>query len=396
MGDDNEGFEGFLPEDIQKAVELSINIKCIRCNRKGANLKCSRTRCKNYYHTNCALKDDVNFQFTGEYPIYCNEHFSKNVEMLRKHKRNESCMICSEPILIDQKSIMFPCCKNGYFHHRCIQKYALTSGSHHFKCPLCSNREVCMKKLEKAGIYIPIRDALWELEENGFQGLNTELDLHCEKCESDRDSDKAHLWAMCNVCGSNGIHYSCNLTSKQEISMDYTCSECVETIDKLEKEKSRQKLEKYKKTLLQQSPRKIKRIRKHIQTKSKDNESSKIQSIQRISESNVLDTQSTSKRSRLDLPSTIDDVSTAGSSLSSDDDDYCFGPLYVADRRLKHRKRKFQKRTNSSNIPQKRVKLLDDSDSDDFFKEVKMRYEEKVGMQKKRVTKLPSLDSDSS
>ena len=39
---------------------------------------------------------------------------------------------------------------------------ALVAGSHHFKCPLCNNKEEFAKEMEEFGIYVPDQDAEWE------------------------------------------------------------------------------------------------------------------------------------------------------------------------------------------------------------------------------------------
>ena len=39
---------------------------------------------------------------------------------------------------------------------------ALVAGSHHFKCPLCNNKDEFAKEMEEFGIYVPDQDAEWE------------------------------------------------------------------------------------------------------------------------------------------------------------------------------------------------------------------------------------------
>ena len=39
----------------------------------------------------------------------------------------------------------------------------MTSGTQHFKCPNCNNKEAIAREFKKLGIYLPQKDAEWEL-----------------------------------------------------------------------------------------------------------------------------------------------------------------------------------------------------------------------------------------
>ena len=54
-----------------------------------------------------------------------------------------------------------PCC-GGWAHRPCVERMALVAGSHHFKCPLCNNKDEFAKEMEEFGIYVPDQDAEWE------------------------------------------------------------------------------------------------------------------------------------------------------------------------------------------------------------------------------------------
>ena len=43
-----------------------------------------------------------------------------------------------------------------------MERMALVAGSHHFKCPLCNNKDEFAKEMEEFGIYVPDQDAEWE------------------------------------------------------------------------------------------------------------------------------------------------------------------------------------------------------------------------------------------
>ena len=55
-------------------------------------------------------------------------------------------------------------------------RLASAAGSDHTKCPLCNSREAFQQEMLRCGIYIPDKDAEWELEEGAFQvGLNKKM-----------------------------------------------------------------------------------------------------------------------------------------------------------------------------------------------------------------------------
>lgn len=230
-GDDHEGLAGFLEEDILKAAKECKKTRCCYCKLIGANIKCSNRKCKNNFHTHCALQDDALFQFHNTFPIICSDHIKKPAK--DKKKLESTCHICFDR-LDKAKSILIPCCKNSYFHRLCLQKYAHTSGSYHFKCPLCADREVCINELPKMGIYIPMKDAEWELDDD-FQDMAAPPVLLCENCDNkDKDADKPYLWKLCGTCGSQGIHYECDT----EAENPYTCQECTEIHENFMKSKA--------------------------------------------------------------------------------------------------------------------------------------------------------------
>ena len=51
---------------------------------------------------------------------------------------------------------------HDFSHRPCVERMALVAGSHHFKCPLCNNKEEFAKEMEEFGIYVPDQDAEWE------------------------------------------------------------------------------------------------------------------------------------------------------------------------------------------------------------------------------------------
>lgn len=247
-GTDTEGFSGFLFEDILKTAKSFKKVRCNYCKKTGANVTCSARNCHKCYHTGCAMQDNALFKFNHSFPIICSSHPQKAEKVTKK--LDNICRICCDQ-LDKKKSILIPCCKNSYFHKRCLQKYAHTSGSYHFKCPLCADKEICLKQLPELGIFIPVRDAQWELDDD-FQDMATPPLLLCERCDNKiKNADKPYLWKMCQTCGSSGIHYECD----KDVENAYICKECIEIHEKLMKSQAKKRRLEMKKKLINGKPR---------------------------------------------------------------------------------------------------------------------------------------------
>ncbi|XP_037917969.1 uncharacterized protein LOC119655894 isoform X2 [Hermetia illucens] len=122
-------------------------------------------------------------------------------------------------------SILAPCCRSGWFHKWCIAKFALNAG-YFFKCPLCNNRDVFRARLVHKGIFVPDRDATWELEPNAFSELLVRPDsCSAENCKCPRGrSYRCYPYVLltCNTCGSKAAHTLC----MPEAVETYTCDGC--------------------------------------------------------------------------------------------------------------------------------------------------------------------------
>ena len=46
-----------------------------------------------------------------------------------------------------------------------------SAGWQFFKCPLCNNKEVFEREMQRFGIYIPLEDAKWEQEPHAYEDL---------------------------------------------------------------------------------------------------------------------------------------------------------------------------------------------------------------------------------
>jgi G2/M phase-specific E3 ubiquitin-protein ligase len=142
-----------------------------------------------------------------------------------KKKLDNFCQIChSELVKSYPNAILIPCCKNSWFHKKCLQKYAQTAGQTLFKCPLCGNK--CIEELKLMGIFFPNRDALWEFDESAFGDMYSPANIICESnncAEPSMNSDKQYEFKLCFYCGSAGIHYNCFTGSNSDT---FTCISC--------------------------------------------------------------------------------------------------------------------------------------------------------------------------
>lgn len=181
-GDDDEGFLGFLEADIRKE-ELRVSHlvrqyrsnlaqtteqyrrmlilfqKCFYCNKKYANIGCCEKKCRHTFHLVCGIENGAENQFCKSFQSYCRRHRRKNYS---EPPPNTTCLICYENLREESERKKFdpvnmiqtPCCRNGFFHKLCLQKFAKTAG-YFFKCPLCNDSKVFRQKLPAKGIFIP-------------------------------------------------------------------------------------------------------------------------------------------------------------------------------------------------------------------------------------------------
>lgn len=226
--DEQNGLYGFLHEDIIHEKKRIRNQRCKYCNETQANLSCSVTKCRNSFHLKCGIQNECQYRFRGHYETYCHEHHLKKKEQFNP---NQTCGICYEIMgtFSQNHSILSPCCKNAWFHRECLAKFAHTAG-YFFKCPLCNDNQKFKKSVAIQGIFIPERDAAWEMEPNAF-AEQLERPNECSakvcKCRNGRKYNaKQGLWEIvyCQACGSKGIHEKCF----QGSYLNFYCNICVE------------------------------------------------------------------------------------------------------------------------------------------------------------------------
>ncbi|XP_066468208.1 G2/M phase-specific E3 ubiquitin-protein ligase [Tiliqua scincoides] len=230
-GEEEEGFYGFLTEDIQKEINRAARLKCSICKKKGASIGCVASRCKRSYHFPCGTERGCIFQFRENFPSYCWKH--RPIQKRPSNSKGSSqCTICLE--LVEHSPsyaiLTSPCCKNAWFHRDCLQCQALSAGVFFFRCPVCNNKDKFQNEMLRMGIYIPEKDASWELEENAYQDL-LQCYQHCDArrclCKNGRDyNEPDSKWEIkrCQYCGSSGTHMACSLLTTWE--QNWECIEC--------------------------------------------------------------------------------------------------------------------------------------------------------------------------
>ncbi|CAN9501943.1 unnamed protein product [Ophioblennius macclurei] len=237
-GEDNEGILGFLVDDIKKEIQRSSRLKCIGCRRSGACVGCSVPSCRRMVHFPCGRKLQFVSQFSGLFPSFCERHSpSQTLTSGLDHSLPQSCSVCLdvlEPVL-SYSVLKCPSCHNSWFHRECVQRQAHSAGLFFFRCTLCSNKENFQEEMIRLGIYIPERDASWEMEANAYSDLlevYTRCDAFSCLCADGRSHSAAHGWFQvirCQLCGSRGTHRKCSHLRLN--SNDWACSECTQRSD---------------------------------------------------------------------------------------------------------------------------------------------------------------------
>ncbi|KAG7258063.1 hypothetical protein CRUP_014818, partial [Coryphaenoides rupestris] len=173
------------------------------------------------------------FQFTGQFMSYCLDHGPQQSSGVGGGEVSlpQSCSVCLDSIqpLLGYSVLKCPSCHSSWFHR------GLHTGVHFFRCTLCNNKEHFQEEMLTMGIYIPERDASWELESNAFEDL-LEVYERCDAptccCRHGREYSSKTGWfevLRCRLCGSRGTHRRC--TGLQLQSSDWACLDCTQTLD---------------------------------------------------------------------------------------------------------------------------------------------------------------------
>ncbi|ETN64202.1 hypothetical protein AND_004060 [Anopheles darlingi] len=225
--DDTVGIFGFLEQDIRKENERTKRYRCFACKDKHANVSCCFKKCLRVFHTECGFKNGCLSYYTGTYQSWCPLHIPLKKER-KPHGPEDSCAICFDAMGAYDMigSVRAPCCRNGWFHLRCVRQLALAAG-YFLKCPLCNNVDEFTKAMPLRGVFVPERDAAWELEPNAFQEqLERPSECDAERCRcSDGRTVDNRSWSLliCGCCGSTSRHREC---MDEPDSKVYVCQQC--------------------------------------------------------------------------------------------------------------------------------------------------------------------------
>jgi len=237
-GKDEEGLNGFLPEDIRNEVKRGSGIKCDMCKAPGATIPCRVKKCKKNYHFTCGATTNPEhlFIFRNNMDSFCWTHAPQQKKT--SHVVSDAtCMVCLDSSSLTPGpgpgKLVSPCCGRT-FHRDCVQKTALQAGKVSLKCPACNTKDKFNEEMERCGIYIPHADATWEMPENsGFYRFEDMLHLYrnCDavECKSTKGRDYSKPGTdlelvKCQTCGQSGVHILCGkLNMKEKV---YICSSC--------------------------------------------------------------------------------------------------------------------------------------------------------------------------
>ncbi|CAL8273850.1 unnamed protein product [Merluccius merluccius] len=237
-GQENDGVFGFLVDDIRKESRRCDRLACGVCRKKGAAVGCCVRKCRKTVHFPCGQsKHNFIFQFTGQFLSYCIDHAPQQSVGVGEGERPQSCSVCLDliPPVLCYSVLKCPACHNSWFHRACIQRQAQSAGLHFFRCSLCNNKERFQLEMLTMGIYIPDRDASWELESNAFEEL-LQVYENCDApdccCRKGRSYSAKSGWfevLRCRLCGSRGTHRKC--AGMDLDTSDWSCLDCTQTME---------------------------------------------------------------------------------------------------------------------------------------------------------------------
>lgn len=225
-GEDEEGIFGFMEDDIRTEEARIRGQKCFICKERYANISCCAKKCFRTFHTVCGVRNGCLSHYADTFQSWCDKHVALVDKV--QHSETEACGICYDEMGPYRKleSIRAPCCQNGWFHRSCVAQFAQSAG-YFFKCPLCNNKDDFGAQMQRRGIYIPEKDASWELEPNAFNDQlerPSECDAEDCRCRYGRDYDDCKRWdlILCATCGSTCRHDQC----MEVPSKNYVCTFC--------------------------------------------------------------------------------------------------------------------------------------------------------------------------
>ncbi|KAG7233451.1 hypothetical protein INR49_007019 [Caranx melampygus] len=278
-GEEDEGVFGFLVDDIKQESRRSARLTCCGCKKKGACVGCNIRSCRKMVHFPCGRKHSFISQFTGIFPSFCPDHSpSQTLSLGSDISLPQSCSVCLDAIepVLSYSVLKCPCCLASWFHRDCVQVETLcvcvrsgeVSSGQVSSGALSATTRNFQEEMLRMGIYIPERDASWELEENAYSEL-LEVYRRCDAltclCGDGRSHSAKtgyqlidqsepgrrlhsyskvkghHLCCLCSLClrwfevircrlcGSRGTHRRCSGLKLD--TRDWACSDCTQATD---------------------------------------------------------------------------------------------------------------------------------------------------------------------
>ncbi|XP_019467934.1 PHD finger protein 7-like [Meleagris gallopavo] len=224
-----EGISRLPLHAIRCTAEYANQKQCFVCGERRATISCAELGCLRSFHLPCAMDGECVTQFFGQHRSFCGEHRPRQASE-GAPAQGIYCIICLEPVgdSISYHTMLCPVCKQARFHRGCIQRYAMSTGIMHFKCPICAEKTRFHLEMNTMGLQIPVRPLSWE---NNASALLQERHRHCDASEcyypgGREQAEEEGPWKLllCSSCAAQGTHRHCSfLTSNIDI---WECESC--------------------------------------------------------------------------------------------------------------------------------------------------------------------------
>lgn len=123
-GEDHQGIEGFLVDDIRKILKKTKTTICVYCNLPNATSRCAFPNCKQIFHYPCGQENHALSQFCDSFKSYCTKH---NLLKCRNARRFSSikncpasCIYCHD-LINGENYYVTECCRSCVMHTVCVK-----------------------------------------------------------------------------------------------------------------------------------------------------------------------------------------------------------------------------------------------------------------------------------